>query len=279
FAGSDKSMRGACQIGRDFVLIVHWCVGLSFGFATGPHCRCNQVSSRMLAGSLQSAGAMSVRRRFVGVFRFWFRFFLVVNGLGGMEFAYLFGSLLGIRRLDLDSSCHGPGGPFVVIGFARLRLKPGPLVFFLPGLIGGRADGHDDTSVVLLGQSGNHNRTRRHFHEGVFAVEEFGEMSSVDIKLVVCGRTGKSVRAVDADDGFAAGWRGQYAGTIGILCKGDGPGEEKRHCTECEHKACKRPASSSGAKRYDAVENTITHRNAPLLRFLDLTSSTLESPF
>ena len=79
---------------------------------------------------------MSVRWRFVGVFRSWFRFFLVVNGLGEMEFAYLFGSLLGILRRDLDPSCKGSGGPFEVIGFARLRLKPGPLVFFLPGLIG-----------------------------------------------------------------------------------------------------------------------------------------------
>src|SRR5208283_923500 len=31
-------------------------------------------------------------RRFVGVLRSWFHFFLVVNGLGEMQFAYLFGS-------------------------------------------------------------------------------------------------------------------------------------------------------------------------------------------
>ena len=40
----------------------------------------------------------TLRRRFVGVIRSWFRFFPVVNGLGRMEFAYLFGSLLGILR-------------------------------------------------------------------------------------------------------------------------------------------------------------------------------------
>src|ERR1039458_8642259 len=169
----------------------------------------------------------TLRLRFVGVFRFWLRFFLVVNGLGEMEFAHLFGPDSGILRRDLDPSCHGSGGPFEVIGFARLRLKPGPLVFFLPGLIEGRPGGHDDASVVLLGQSGNHNCTRRHFHEFVFAVEEFAEVSAVDIKLIVCGRTGKSVRAVDTDDGFAAGWRGQYGGTIGILCKRDGAGDRE----------------------------------------------------
>jgi hypothetical protein len=32
-----------------------------------------------------------------------------------MEFAYLFGSLLGILRRDLDPSCHGSGGPFQVM--------------------------------------------------------------------------------------------------------------------------------------------------------------------
>jgi hypothetical protein len=53
-----------------------------------------------------------------------------------MEFVYLFGSDFGILRRDLDSSCEGSGRPFEVIRVARLRLKPGPLVFFLPGLIG-----------------------------------------------------------------------------------------------------------------------------------------------
>jgi len=102
-----------------------------------------------------------------------------------MEFAYLFGSLLGILRRDLDPSCRDSGGPFEVIGFARLRLKPGPLVFFLPGLIGGRHGGHDDASVVLLGESGNHNSPRRHFRELVLAAEEFAEMFAVDKNLVV----------------------------------------------------------------------------------------------
>src|ERR1039457_3027431 len=105
---------------------------------------------------------MSVCRRFVGIFRSWFRFFLVVNGRGEMEFAYLFGSLPGILRSDRDPSCKGSGGPFEVIGFARLRLKPGPLVFLLSGLIGGRRGGHDDASVVLLRKSRDHNCTRRH---------------------------------------------------------------------------------------------------------------------
>jgi hypothetical protein len=40
-------------------------------------------------------GADPERRFVVVLFRSWFRFFLVVNGLGEMEFAYLFGSLLG----------------------------------------------------------------------------------------------------------------------------------------------------------------------------------------
>src|ERR1019366_1246209 len=234
-------------------------VGLSFLSAIDRRYQRNHVRSRTFTESPHSTGAMSVCRRFVGVFRSWFRFFLVVNGLGEMEFAYLFGSLPRILRGDRDPSCKGSGGPFEVIGFARFRLKPGPLVFFLPGLIGGRPGGHDDASVVLLGQSGNHNCTRRHFHEFVFAVEEFAEVSAVDIKLIVCGRTGKSVRAVDTDDGFAVGWRGQQGGTIGILCKGDRPDEEQRHRTEYEQKACECLASSSGAKRCNTAKNRVTH--------------------
>ena len=115
----------------------------------------------------------------------WFRFFLVVRGFGEMELEDLFGSLVGILRRDLDPSCSGPGGPFEVIGFACLRLKPGPLVFFLPGLIGGRHNGHDGASVVLLGKSGDHNRTRVNFCEFVFAAKEFAEMLAVDKNLVV----------------------------------------------------------------------------------------------
>jgi len=160
-------------------------VGLSFGSAIDRRYQRNQVRSRTFTDSSQSAGAMLVRWRFVGVFRSWFRFFLVVRGLGEMEFAHLFGSLIGIHRRDLDPGCRDSRGPFEVIGLARLRLKPGPLVFFLPGLIGGRHGGHDGASVVLLGESGDHNSTRRHFRELVFAAEEFAEVFAVDINLVV----------------------------------------------------------------------------------------------
>jgi hypothetical protein len=45
-------------------------------------------------------------------------------------FAYRFGSDLALYRRGLDHRRHSPGGPFEVVGFARLRLKPGSLVFF-----------------------------------------------------------------------------------------------------------------------------------------------------
>jgi len=162
----------------------------------------------------------SLRSWFVSVFRRWLRLVLVLNGLGEMEFAYVLGSDRRVHGRHFDHGCHGSGGPFEVVGLAGLRFKPGTLVLFLPGLIQSRSRRHDGASVVHLGQAGDDHGSRRYLDERVFTVEKFGEMSVVNIKLVVCGGAGKSVFAVNTDNRSAVGGCRQYG-------------------TECEQKACK----------------------------------------
>ena len=62
-----------------------------------------------------------LRCRIPGILFLAFRCVRFVGGLGEMELAHLFGSGRWIHRRDLDPSCSGSGGPFEVIGFARLR--------------------------------------------------------------------------------------------------------------------------------------------------------------
>ena len=102
-----------------------------------------------------------------------------------MEFTHLLRPHRRILGRHFDARCHGPGRPFQVIGFTRLGLKPGPLILLLPGFIRGRPGGLDNSSVVHLGHPGDDHGSRRHLQERVFAVQEFGQVSAVDIKLVV----------------------------------------------------------------------------------------------
>ena len=138
---------------------------------------------------------------------FYSQCFRVIGRLGEMEFAHLLGSDTWIYSRDLNASSHGSGGPFVVIGVARLLLKPSPLILLLSCLGQCRPCRLDDPSLIHLGQSGDDNSSSGHLQEFVLAIQQLSRMSVVHVNLDVRGGPRKSRYSVDTGYGVAGGRR------------------------------------------------------------------------